>query len=84
MLTGIFCEILKYIFTQERQTRRFSFLNVMAVMYFGLFSFTAHLSRLHETLTRYRYSPANIHTEVVCSSLNNTYCEDTSKVILLH
>jgi len=41
----LWCEIWKYIFTWERQTRRWTF-NIMAVMHLDFFSFAANVSRL--------------------------------------
>ena len=45
MLTGLFSYDEKYIFTWEKQTRRWT-MKIMAVTHFDLFSFTAHFSRL--------------------------------------
>lgn len=56
----------------------------MAVMQFGLFSFTTRY-RIYVKLKVKQATHANIHTTVAWSSLiNNNYCEDTYKVILLH
>ena len=57
---------------------------MMAVMQFGLFSFTTRY-RIYVKLKVKQATHANIHTTVAWSSLiNNNYCEDTYKVILLH
>ena len=63
----------KKIFLLNKDKRA---LDIMAVMHFDLvFIYNSCITCKHVT-------PANIHTEVAWSSLNN--CEDTSRVTLLH
>ena len=74
-LTGLFCYDVKYrkIFTLKKDKRA---LDIMAVTHFDFFFiYSSCITCKHAT-------PANIHTQVAWSSLNN--CEDTCKVTLLH
>ena len=60
---------IKYIFTWERQTQRWTFIyNSYDALWFNCFhlqlTYLVYIKRKHTT-------PANIHTEVAWSSLNN-------------
>ena len=71
MSTGLFRYDVKhkiYFHLRLRQTGRWTF-NIMAIMHFDLLSFTAHV--YHVYVKRKHATPANIHTEVAWSSLNN-------------